>query len=157
MLADNAELKIRLLGLLDDTRRGMLAALESASYDQVIYPESGWRVKDILGHITFWEEEAARSLRAYGQGESYTLPDYVDLETANSRDIEKRKDYSAGQIRADWLVARESLKAALATLSPDKLAGQMVCPWKALSTVERLIGDMANHEREHTEDIRRAV
>jgi len=157
MTTDNAELKTRLLGLLDDARQRMLVTLESAPYDRVIYPESGWRVKDILGHITFWEEEAARSLRAYGQGESYTLPDYVDLETSNVRDIEKRKDYSAGQIRADWLVARESLKAALATLPPDKLAGQMVCPWKARSTVERLIIDMADHEREHAEDICRAV
>jgi hypothetical protein len=134
MTTDNAELKTRLLGLLDDARQRMLATLESAPYDRVIYPESGWRVKDILGHITFWEEEAARSLRAYGQGESYTLPDYVDLETSNVRDIEKRKDYSAGQIRADWLVARESLKAALATL-PRQLrqADHFFAPAQVLS------------------------
>lgn len=156
MSTDNTELKTRLLDLLDDARRGMLAALESVSYDRVIYPKSGWRVKDILGHITFWEEEAARSLHAYGQGSSYILPDYTDLETSNMQDVEKRKNYSAGQIRADWLVARERLKAALATLPPDKLDGQMLCPWKALSTVERLIIDMVDHERDHTEDIRRA-
>ncbi len=37
------------------------------------------------------------------------------------------------------------------------LAEQIVCPWGAFSRLEGIVRDMVQHEREHVDEIRRAL
>ena len=99
----------RLLGLLDETRIETRAALGRLADNPVVYPDSGWRVKDVLAHVAAWEDEAARSLRFGGfrfdpaRGELFRGGEIVRLTAAEAGLL------SSLAARAGEAVSREDL------------------------------------------------
>ena len=149
--------KTRLVQLLEETRRDTLIALEGVDDEMVVDPESGWRVKDIIGHLAAWDIEAVTALRAYGRGEVYLIPNYTTMDDFNARHIEKRKALLADQIRAEWETAHHDLKIALQEIPLDRFVVRMAYPWGGHGAISELVEIMAEHEREHCEDIAKAV
>lgn len=64
----------RLLDLLTQSYSAAHATLEGIDLEIRVYPDSGWRIRDILGHIATWDREVANSLRAFRVGQEYAIP-----------------------------------------------------------------------------------
>lgn len=60
--------KAQLIKQLDDSRASTVEALNDVDPQQVVYTEAGWRVKDIIAHLTAWEAEVVLSIQAYNRG-----------------------------------------------------------------------------------------
>jgi hypothetical protein len=152
----NAE-KARLVGLLDDARAHTRAVLDGVDGERDVYSDTGWRVKDVIGHILVWEEEAVKAALARQKGESYVIPDFSGFDEYNRRDYEQRRDQPFERLCAALESVRDELKDAINALSVEQMEGQMVFPWWLSGTVSQLIEIMALHEREHADQIARAV
>src|SRR5512134_3944727 len=110
-----------LVNLLDNTRAATLQAVSGVSGAVVIYPESGWSLLDVIGHITTWEIEVVNVLRAYGEGHTYRLT-YESEEDFNRKQIERRKRLNAEQVYAEMAEVRDSLKKLVTGLTPEQFA-----------------------------------
>ncbi|MBA3534235.1 MAG: DinB family protein [Ardenticatenales bacterium] len=147
----------RLIDLLASARRETLAALGDVNDLAMVYAESGWRVKDVLGHLAAWEREVLASLQAYHEQDEYTLgPEYV-LDAYNEATFERRKEYDPAQCRMDWGMVRRDLQFAVQEIAPDRLDGPVCYPWGAQGTVTDLIEEVIQHEAAHLKDILAAI
>lgn len=145
---------------MEESRRAAAAILLTADPEAIVYsneenPEESWRVKDIIGHLTAWEEEMLRSLRAYMERKYYKMEE--DEESFNQRQVSRRRHFSMERLQADWEEARAAITSHLLALDEPKMEEEMVFPWGARGTPPHLLTDLVGHEQEHLADVRRAL
>jgi len=139
--------------MLAESRAKFEAALRDMDPQQVVYAESGWRVKDIIAHITAWELEVTTSLRAYNEGREYTIPGYTTDDAYNADIFRQYQHRPMEQLRADWGAVRAGMVAAIRAIPATRFEGQIMCPWNKYSAIDGIVRDMVNHEAEHLDDI----
>ncbi len=154
---DAEEEKQRLIALLGSSRRAAIEALRGMDEYAVVYPESGWRVKDVLGHLAAWEREALAALQAYHEHDEYTLGEDYELARYNEENYQKRREFYPAQCRIDWGMVRRDLQFAVHDLDPARLFDEMLYPWGERGTVPDLIESMIAHEEEHIQEMLEAV
>jgi hypothetical protein len=148
-----ATLKDDLRRKLDDSREKTRAALSGIDPQKVVYADTGWRVKDLIGHLLAWELEVTTSLRAYAAGKEYVIPGFTNDEVYNASVYERYRDVPFDQLRADWEAVRAGMISAIRAIPPERLDGQIMCPWKLYSDLNGIVRDMINHEAEHLQAI----
>ncbi len=141
---------------LEKSQTQALARLTDVDPQCVIYVDGGWRVQDIIAHLTVWEEEIARSLQAYQYGSSYRIPDF-ELQAFNRTNYEQRKVLPSRQVFADWMTIRGQLRWLVTVFPAEKLAGQMTYPSGRRGGCEALVLEVMSHQAEHIDDILNAV
>jgi hypothetical protein len=157
MMTDIDAEKARLIDDLDDARRRTLAILQDADADCIVYPDSGWCVKDMAAHILLWEVEALAAVRARQQGESYTIADLDGVDQFSERGRVRYCGQSLTQIKTGLHTVRKEMKTILRALPPDCFAGMMAYPWPWTGSLSALMAIMAEHERQHADEIRQAL
>lgn len=139
-----------------DSRRVFLETMENLSQSQLIHPvvAGEWTIKDILGHLTSWENVCLIPLRDYANEDKFEaeiLDDYLewnDIQAAakQSKDIET--------IMQEFHQTREDLLSILKNLPPDKWTQNLTFPWGESAHLENMLTGLSWHEREHLEDIK---
>jgi hypothetical protein len=112
-----------------------------------------WSVKDIVGHIAFWADRGAATLRAsntgsfeglvWGEGETW-------VDDWNERESQARKDRPYAEIRGELLKAHEAARQALEAATNDTLNA----PFRGNTVADFYIGDTYTHYKEHAEQIK---
>lgn len=149
--------KAELLRQLDQTHQEMLGLLRTADPEQVIYEETGWRVKDIVAHIATWDAETLRSFHALRRNTEYSIPNFTDVDDFNAYAAHVRMDETMERIMSDWEATRSWMKIIFNAMSDDQFSAEMTHPSGKRGTARELAADIPDHEREHLEDIRSAV
>lgn len=144
--------KADLLRELDKSRDEMRVVLGLAEAAREIYP--GWTIRQVLAHLTGWDEAVTASLRAFLEGSTAAIASYRGINEYNARSVETRADLSDEQTRREWEVARSELRAALEAIPESHLETEMTYPWGARGSLRELIGVIYSHEEEHAEEIR---
>ncbi|MBN2306275.1 MAG: DinB family protein [Anaerolineae bacterium] len=143
---------------LDHARAETRRVLDGIDPDLIVHPVTGWRVKDVIGHILVWEEEALRSLRALHQDDQpYAIPDFGSFDTYNQRDYDRRREEPFEQLVAALEQVREDIKVALRAVPARWFEVELRFPWPDMGTLEHMMLIMAYHERGHIIEIARAV
>jgi hypothetical protein len=112
-----------------------------------------WSVKDIVGHIAFWDQRAATSLRAVTRNDMDGIPrgkgeNWVD--EWNEREYKARKDKPFTEVRSEWITAHENARIALAETSEATLDAKI----GPNLVVDELGWDTWAHYEQHTEQIK---
>ena len=149
--------KARLIDDLDEARRRTLAILQDAAADRIVYPDSGWCVKDTVAHILIWEVEALAALRARQKGMTYTIAGFDSFDQYNERARARYRDLPLIQIMTELHTVRETIKTILRALPTERFAGMMAYPWPWMGSLSDMMEIMAEHERQHADDIRQAL
>jgi len=151
------EEKRRLIELLTQTHSTTHEILEGVDPDLMIYPDSGWRIRDIIGHIATWDRQVATSLVAFLVGEEYAIPDH-DEDAFNEQDVLRQQDLATQQVFEEWEQAREDLKEAVEEIPVDLFPGDVLYPWgDERGTIAFLVETMIEHDIEHQQEIVKAI
>ena len=148
--------KAELLRQLDQTHQQMLDLLKTVEPEQLIYEETGWRVKDIVAHVATWDAESLRSFHALRRNTEYSIPNFTDEDDFNAYAATARMDESMERIMTDWEATRSWMKIIFNAMSEDQFSAMMTHPSGKRGTARELAADIPNHERQHMEDIRAA-
>lgn len=140
-----------LIQQLDTTRTETETVLQSLDPSTVIYTD--WTIKDIIGHLTAWEQATITSLQAHAEGGESCLPPNLSENDYNHLNVARRKHFSLEKILQEWADTREWLKQALEELPAPQLEKPMLYPWGERGSVANLIQEMIDHEIEHRNDI----
>ncbi len=148
-----ADEQAQLIQELDEARATMHALIANLTPDSEIYP--GWTLRQFLAHLTGWDDVTATTLRAHARGETPATPVSAGIDAYNAESVATRETLDLDHIVKEWELARDELKAAIRTLSPEQLAAPLLHPWGHVSTVARLVRIMIHHEGvEHAEELR---
>jgi uncharacterized protein (TIGR03083 family) len=118
----------------------LLRALRKLSDADLIRPNTvgQWSVKDVMGHVTFWERHLLENIQAVEAGHE---PDEIeDFETANLIAAREMAPLSLDDIRARFDSTHDELMQALETTP--------------LLARDRIEGATFGHYDEHAADIR---
>jgi uncharacterized protein (TIGR03083 family) len=142
------------LASLHESRRDTLAVIAELNLDAIAHPTTGWRVRDVLGHVAVWEIEATRALEAYRRGESYPV---VSIPDFNEQAYRARQDLPLDGVLAEWQSTREAFIAALEAIPAEDYERVYRFPWGGRESIGEMAVEMAWHEREHVDEIQRAI
>jgi hypothetical protein len=145
----------RLIERLNQSRRAMQRALSSVDTQREICP--GWTTREILAHIAGWDEVGTSTVRAHSAGETPPPLEIRGIDAYNETLIAKCKALTYEEVVQCWRSARRELVNALDDAPPDKLRERAQFPWGETGNITRLISILAEHEREHADEILEVV
>jgi hypothetical protein len=145
----------QLVSQLQQSYQAGVEMLAEIDPNAVVYAESGWTVKDIVAHVTAWEEEVARALAGYARGALYKIPNF-DLERYNAATYQARRGLPWEQVQAQWKTSRDQLIRITAQLPPAKLNDEMGYPSGRRGDCAALIQEVIEHGQEHFQDVAEA-
>lgn len=151
------EEKKHLLKSLTDSHSGLRATIETFDPETQIYSETGWRIRDIISHITTWIREVEKSLRAHQTGTEYVINN-LDEDAFNEQSVKVQQDLNAVQVYLEWEQAFEEVKKALDETPLELFPGDLLPPWgNERGTIAGLVEFLIDHDAEHREEILKAV
>lgn len=137
-------------GELEEAWQELKSAVQSVPAGEMERPGvvESWSMKDLLGHIAFWTNEATANLQLIATGRADEINRPGDEKTTaewNERECRLRRGQSLAAIREEWLQSFEEMRRALDSFPVEKLeddvGGRPVASLFAEDTYE--------HYREH--------
>ena len=142
-----------LIKSIDSVRGELNVMLESIDPELEICP--GWKIKEVVGHITAWEIVIDKALKAFQAGDPPYFLREQDFDLFNKGEVEKRSGWTLADVIREWEEVRKELKGTITKLNEDDLQMEIVLPWGSERTVQELIEIIAEHEGEHAESVKR--
>jgi uncharacterized damage-inducible protein DinB len=157
MQAMTADEKKRLLDLLANAHSVLHTTLEGIDPELCVHTDSGWRIRDIIGHIATWDREVVKSLSAFRAGTEYSIPD-LDEDVFNQQAALVQQELTAQQVIAEWEQARDDLKAVVQEMSSAQYPGNLLYPWgDERGSIAQLVEFIVEHDAEHRDEIVKAI
>ncbi|MCH8345419.1 MAG: maleylpyruvate isomerase N-terminal domain-containing protein [Chloroflexi bacterium] len=140
-----------------DVERELLGAWEALgsavdSFSDMELEQPGvvesWSIKDLLGHIAFWAQQAAENLQliAAGRADEVRRPsDEKAMDEWNEREWRLRRERPLSDVREEWLESFQGAMQALAALPSERLEEKL----KGYTTLKLFAEDTYEHYKEH--------
>src|SRR5690606_16917139 len=105
--------------------RELLAALEGIPEEHLLAPGAvgTWSVKDLLGHIAYWDGEATARVRRILAGEPARRPGEPHWQRRNAREAALRADWPLDRV---WSELHDTHLALLLALQEAREAGKTI-------------------------------
>ena len=140
--------RAKILDALRTARCALEEALASVPEDRTDEPGVvvDWSVRDVVGHVTTWEQEAVRALHRFlDDRDAKAVVTWADVDGLNARESRRKRDLSLAQLREEFEESHAQLVALLCEFPESDLA---------LEEVEtRIRVDTYDHYAEHTAHI----
>jgi hypothetical protein len=146
------ELTTARLGLLN-----LVDPFADAEWATAVYSEEQqWSVVDILRHLTGAEASMTRLIELIRDGGDGVPADF-DLQRWNARGIQKAGNKLPDQLIAEMSLNRARLFETIDGLQDDDWIKSGRHGSLRIMTIEEILNLIADHEMQHTQDIREAV
>ena len=142
---------------LNKSYLAILNIIEGIDLELIVYKDTGWRIKDILGHIATWDREVTKSIEAYKSGNEYAIPNFEDVEYNQAAYVHLH-DLDSKQILSIFMDSRQAFIASIEKLDEERLEGKLLYPWgNEHGDVATLVDYMIEHDDEHKDEIFNAI
>ena len=145
------------LQILDVSYAQINQTIEGQDLNIVAHLDSGWKIKDILTHLTFVDQSSTLLLEGFIEDREPDIPEEWQKYGANDFIHEERKDYSVARVLAEFEAARNELKAAYQRIPGDRETEKFMAPWQYHYTPEWFAQMLADHAAIHQQEIVRAL
>jgi hypothetical protein len=125
--------------------RAVIDALPAERWDETL--PAGWTLKEMVGHLAYWEETVPAYLDALRTGAPREPGGDVDAKNAKVA-VEVRA-LSREEVLKSWAEAHQSVLAVVRTLNDDEVADERV--------IEKLRGETYGHYPDHYADLGAAI
>ena len=151
--------KEKLTARLAETHHALQDLLEGVDLELLVYPDSGWRIRDILGHIATWDWEIVKSLQAFLVGNEYIISGIEEDESEfNENGVIEQQALSTKQIVSDWNESREDLLALINEIPAVRFPGDLVYPWgDERGSISRLVEYFIEHDEQHYAELEKVL
>ena len=138
-----------------ETRRLLndLDAVQGANRE--LYPT--WTVKELLAHLTGWDDACIATLRALAGGTAPATPASHGFDSFNAATVLAREALPLQQVIQEWEATRSEFLQVLQDLPEEKAESDFVYPWGPKGGLAGFVEIFVEHELEHAEEIRRKI
>jgi hypothetical protein len=148
-----SEDKRSLLNRLDAARAQLEMLVPRVDPGKEIYPN--WTLRQMLAHITGWDDATIDSLRTHVTGRKAATPAELGIDAYNVTTVASRHDLDLDHVLKEWRLTRQILRTIVEDMPEDKFLEPLIFPWGDRGTVTELIEIFIGHEEEHRRDIGR--
>lgn len=136
-------------------RAEMRVLLDHIDRNRKLYPL--WTIREILAHISGWDDAIIASLRSHIAGDVPEITAPRGIDDYNARTVETREGLGYDLILREYEATRETLKQILREMPEEKFAAPFVLPWGGTGTIAEVIADFAEHEHVHAQEIKEII
>ena len=140
-----------LLHRLDETRSKVEDLLPKVDINRQIYP--GWTIKDLIAHMTGWDDATIDSLRSHVAGCAPSVPAIRSLDEYNKLTVSSRNDLDYEQVLKEWRTTRKVLRTIIEQMPEEEFFSPVIVPWGEKATVTYLVDMFRDHEEVHARDV----
>lgn len=149
--------KANLFEKLELSRNEFLKVMKGIDIDKLVYTDGGWKARDIMLNVGYWEYEGAKSLNAFAENKEYIIPNFFEkFDEINKNTFDTYKDQEYSNLLEYFDKGRIEFMNSLKRLNENDLSKEFVPFWGGKSTIVNFILDMISHEQKHLEDIKNA-
>jgi len=143
--------RMKLLQLMEDTPAKMEVMLPLVNPCKEIY--SGWTIREVLAHVSGWDDAIIEALNAHIEGRSLSLPNISDLDEYNEMWFSSRTGQNNEQVLEEWRSYRQILRTIIEEMSEAKFSIPVSVPWGGKSTILDMIKMFCEYEDTQTRDV----
>jgi uncharacterized damage-inducible protein DinB len=141
-----------LIERLNSTRKPLEEVSAQAPTDKDIY--KNWKIKQIMDHISGWDDVIIEALTTHAKGEPITPTVSRGINAYNAETTTSRQTLSLELTRKEFQSTRLALIQALNDLPDEKFNQPLIFPWGEIGTVAYLIEIFVEHEEYHCAHVR---
>jgi hypothetical protein len=116
-----------------------------------------WRMKEVLDHITGWDDAVIASIKSFLAGEVPATPASRGIDAYNADTVSSREAIPYEVTQREWETSRAELLALLHKMTDEQLHTPFTLPWGAKGTIEDLVEIFTDHEETHAKEIREII
>lgn len=140
---------------LQAARAEMREIVKYAQGNPTIYEP--WRMKEVLDHITGWDDAVIASIKSLLAGELPATPAARGIDLYNAETVSSREAIPYEVTQREWEASRVVLLDLVQTLTEEQLHASFVFPWGNHGTIEDLVEIFTEHEETHAREIRTII
>lgn len=133
-------------------RAEMRTILKLAQGNPTIYQP--WRMKEVLDHITGWDDAVIASIKSFLAGEVPATPASRGIDSYNAETVSSREAIPYEVTKREWEASRAELLNLLEKMTDEQLHTAFVFPWGNHGKIEDLVEIFTEHEETHAREIR---
>jgi hypothetical protein len=116
-----------------------------------------WRMKEVLDHITGWDDAVIASIKSFLAGEVPATPASRGIDAYNAETVTSREAIPYEVTQREWETSRAELMDLLRKMTDEQLHTSFVFPWGDNGTIEDLVEIFTEHEESHAKEIRAII
>lgn len=150
------DIREELIARLARSRAAMLAHLDKIDRNRKIYPL--WTVREILAHISGWDDAMIAFIRTILEGGQPGLTLAAQgINVYNAETVSTREGLDYDHIYREYLETRRILIELIRQTPVEQMTQQYILPWGGYGTLVDMVNIFAPHEEEHAEDVRKII
>lgn len=136
----------------ENARAELRQMVQQAQDNPLIYEP--WRMKEVLDHITGWDDAVIAAIRAMCEDTIPATPAMRGPDAYNRETVTSREALPYAVSQKEWEASRVELLDLLCSLSDEQIHRQITLPWGGQASLEDLIDVFSEHEETHAGEIR---
>ncbi|GAB4539405.1 MAG: hypothetical protein Fur002_04480 [Anaerolineales bacterium] len=144
-----------LIQRLEASRAQMITHLDEIDKNRKVYPL--WTVREILAHLSGWDDAFIGYIRAVSAGETPATPAARGIDVYNAETVATREGLSYDHIYREYIETRRILIEAIRAMPEDKMTEKSTLPWGGEGSLMDIVEVFGPHEEEHAEDLRKLI
>lgn len=143
------------LETLEKSHVMMMAVLDEIDKNRKIYPL--WTIREIIAHLSGWDDAAIGLLNALLNGERPPTPAMRGPTVYNESTVSTREGLSYEHILREYVETRAKLMALVRSSSEDIITQPSILPWGAEGSFADLMNVFGPHGAEHANDVKALI
>lgn len=145
-----AEELTRKLDQAHEKMAGLLPRIEPCR-EREICP--GWTIKEVLAHLTGWDDLVIVFLEAFARGDQPATPAFRSIDEYNAGTVSARSHLDYPRVQEEWQRTRLHLRQALQQMPPEKFGQTFLLLMGEKGTIADLLKIFIEHDAEHAAQI----
>ena len=135
----------------ETARAELRESVKMAQGNPQIY--SPWRMKEVLDHITGWDDAVIASIKSFLAGEVPATPASRGIDAYNAETVTSREAIPYEVTQREWEASRTELLGLLGKMTDEQMHTPFGLPWGEQGTIEDLVDIFVEHEETHAKEI----
>ncbi len=144
-----------ILQAYEQSRAIMMAQLDEIDRNRKVYPL--WTIREIIAHLSGWDDSAIGFLNALLKGELPPTPAMRGTTVYNDETVSTREGLNYDQILREYMSTRSNLLSLIRKTPDEILTKKSILPWGEEGSFVDLANIFTPHEIEHAEDVKKLI
>jgi hypothetical protein len=150
-MRDIAQRKQKIIALLEESHQKMGEVVARADANQMIY--ANWRMKEVVDHLTGWDDASIASLESLLNYAELPTPARIGINEYNRRTVSEREALDYETSKREWEATRRQLIEMLRSFPEERFEEDFIFSWGYKGNLEQMLGVFIEHEAEHAHEI----
>ena len=144
-----------ILQAYEQSRAIMMAQLDEIDRNRKVYPL--WTIREIIAHLSGWDDSAIGFLNALLKGELPPTPAMRGTTVYSDETVSTREGLNYDQILREYMSTRSNLLSLIRKTPDEILTKKSILPWGEEGSFVDLANIFTPHEIEHAEDVKKLI